>query len=274
MKIGKIQTLEVSKKTEDGFFLEDEAGQELFISKLFVEDNIEEGDELQVFIYQEKGQPKATVEMPYCQVGEYAVMEAVQVLPSGAFMDWGIIKDLFIPFKKQQIGITEGRNYLVYVYLDEETGLLTGTTKFKKTGAYENLPFKAGDRVDLIIVGQTNLGWNVLINKKYFGLVYSSEVFKRLMPLTEEIGYIKTIREDGKIDVSLQPEGYEHNDVYQEKILELLQKRSGLIYLSDKSAPEEIKRQLQMSKKNFKKAIGGLYKSGLIDIQKDRILLK
>ena len=161
----------------------------------------------------------------------------------------------------------------MYVYVDEILGLITGTTKFKRNPQYENLPFKKGDKVNLILMGESELGWNVVINKEYIGLIYASDVYKKLYPLSEEIGYIKTIREDGKIDVSLQPEGYENIDEFQKIILEKLQQNYGLLYVSDKSDPEEIKQELQMSKKNFKKAIGGLYKDKKIEILEDKIRL-
>ena len=201
-------------------------------------------------------------------------MTCVQSLPSGAFMDWGIIKDLFIPYKQQKGKILEGKRYLVYVYVDDVSDRITGTTKFKRNQSYENVPFKKGEEVNLIIAGESEIGFNVVVNKKYLGLIYASDVFKKLYPLSEETGYIKTIREDGKIDVTLQKQGYENNhDEFQQKILQKLEENYGILYLSDKSEPEEIKQELQMSKKNFKKAIGGLYKDQVIEILEDKIRL-
>lgn len=273
MKIGKIQTLKVSEKNSSGYMLVDDLEWKAFLPKIFVRDELEKDDEVEVFVYQDDQKLKATTEIPLAEVGEFAVMNCVQSLPSGAFMDWGIIKDLFIPYKQQKGKIVEGKRYLVYIYIDEPTGLITGTTKFKRNPQYENLPFEKGDKVDLILMGESELGWNVVINKKYIGLIYASDVYKKLYPLSEEKGYIKTIREDGKIDVSLQPEGYENIDEYQKTILEKLEENYGLLYLSDQSSPEEIKEELQMSKKNFKKAIGGLYKEKKIEILDDKIRL-
>ena len=162
---------------------------------------------------------------------------------------------------------------MVHVYIDEFLGLITGSTRFKRNPQYEDLPFRKGDKVNLILMGEGELGWNVIVNKKYIGLIYASDVYKKLFPLSEEIGYIKSIREDGKIDVSLQPEGYENNDEFQQIILDKLNQNYGLLYLSDKSEPEEIKEELQMSKKNFKKAIGGLYRDKKIEILEDKIRL-
>lgn len=230
--------------------------------------------EIEVLVYNEDGELKATIEEPLCEVGEFAVMNCVQTLPSGAFVDWGIIKDLFVPYKQQKGKMEEGKKYLIYVYEDEETGLLTGTTKFKRNNSEEQeYPFKAGDKVDLIIMNQSELGWNVVVNKKYIGLVYQSDIYQYMYPLSEMKGYIKNIREDGKIDVTLQPEGFDHIDEYKQKILDKLEENFGLLLLSDKSSPEEIKQELQMSKKNFKKALGGLYKSKIVDILDGKIKL-
>lgn len=274
MEVGKIQTLKISEKNSSGFFLESETGEKAFLPKIFADEDLEIGDSMEVFVYQDDDKLKATTEIPTAEVGEFAVMNCVQSMPSGAFMDWGIIKDLFIPYKQQKGKIIEGKRYLVYIYVDEVSGRITGTTKFKRNQSYENVPFTKGDAVDLIIAGESELGWNVVINKKYLGLIYTSDVFKKLYPLSEETGYIKTIREDGKIDITLQKQGFVENiDEFKQKILDALEANYGLLYLTDASSPEEIKEELQMSKKNFKKAIGGLYKDKVIEILEDKIRL-
>ncbi|MDN3607114.1 CvfB family protein [Kaistella yonginensis] len=273
MNLGKTQTLKIAEKNYSGLFLEDEEGVRAFLPKIFASEDAEVGDEMEVFVYQDDDKLKATTEKANAEVGEFAVMTCVQSLPAGAFMDWGIIKDLFVPYKQQRAKILEGKRYLVQVYIDDILGLVTGSTRYKKNPHYENLPFARGEKVNLIIAGESELGWNVIVNKKYVGLIYTSDVYKRLFPLSEEIGYIKTIREDGKIDVSLQPEGYENIDEFQKMIIDKLELNYGLIYLSDQSTPEEIKDELQMSKKNFKKAIGGLYRDKKIEILEDKIRL-
>ncbi|OWK73279.1 RNA-binding protein [Flavobacteriaceae bacterium JJC] len=273
MDLGKTQLLKIAEKNYSGLFLEDENGERAFLPKIFASEDAEIGTEMEVFVYQDDDKLKATTEKPNAEVGEFSVMNCVQSLPSGAFMDWGIIKDLFIPYKQQKQKIVEGKRYLVHVYIDEFLNLITGTTRFKRNPQYEDLPFRKGDKVNLILMGEGELGWNVIVNKKYIGLIYASDVYKKLFPLSEEIGYIKSIREDGKIDVSLQPEGYENNDEFQQIILDKLNQNYGLLYLSDKSEPEEIKQELQMSKKNFKKAIGGLYRDKKIEILEDKIRL-
>jgi predicted RNA-binding protein (virulence factor B family) len=273
IQLGKTQILKVSEKNYSGFFLEDEDGERAFLPKIFATESTEIGDEMEVFVYQDDDTLKCTTEKPIAEVGEFAVMECIQTLPTGAFMDWGIIKDLFIPYKQQKGKIVEQKRYLVYIYVDEATNLITGTTKFKRNPQYDILPFEYGKKVDLILMNESELGWNVVINKEYIGLLYFSDVFKKLYPLSEETGYIKAIREDGKIDVMLQLDGFENIDEIRQKILDYLDQNFGLMYLSDKSSPEEIKTELQMSKKNFKKAIGGLYKDKVIEIMDDKIKL-
>ncbi|KQS92799.1 S1-like domain-containing RNA-binding protein [Chryseobacterium sp. Leaf394] len=273
MQLGKTQTLKISEKNHSGWMLESESGKTAFLSKVFIREEKEVGDEIEVFVFQDDNKLKATTEIPLAEVGEFAVMSCVESLPTGAFMDWGIIKDLFIPYKQQKTKILEGKRYLVNLYVDEDLDLITGTTKFKRNPQYENLPFQKGDKVDLIMMNESELGWNVVINKKYIGLIYASDVFKKLYPLSEESGFIKEIREDGKIDISLQPQGFENIDEFKQKILDKLEENFGLLHLSDKSTPEEIKDELQMSKKNFKKALGGLYKDKIVDIMEDKIRL-
>ncbi|RXM39185.1 RNA-binding protein [Chryseobacterium sp. CH21] len=273
MQLGKTQTLTISEKINSGWIVVDESGEKAFLPKIFMQDEKEIGEEVDVFVYQDDDKLKATTEIPLAEVGEFAVMSCVQSLPSGAFMDWGIIKDLFIPYKQQKTKIIEGKRYLVYIYVDEDMGLITGTTKFKRNPQYTDLPFQKRDKVDLLMMNESELGWNVIINKQYIGLIYVSDVFKKLYPLSEEKGYIKAIREDGKIDISLQPDGFENIDEFKKKILDKLEENYGLLYVSDKSSPEEIKDELGMSKKNFKKAIGGLYKDKIIDILEDKIKL-
>lgn len=248
-------------------------GSQVLMLSIFKDPSWQPGDMQRLFVYQDAHVLKATTEHPAATVGQFAVMSCVHVLPAGAFLDWGIIKDLFVPYKQMKGKMEEGKRYLVYLYLDEETGMITGSTRYKRNPHYENLPLKPNEEVKLIISNESELGWNVVINQQYLGLLYFSDVFKKLYPLSEEIGYIKTLREDGKIDVSLQPAGFENQDVFVQKVLEKLQDNYGLLYLSDNSTPDEIKEELQMSKKNFKKAIGTLYRERKIEILPDKIRL-
>ncbi len=269
---GITQTLRISEKISSGYILVDDEDK-AFIPNVFAKPDWKIDDEVEVFVFQDDDKFKATTEIPYAEVGEYAVLSCIQTLPMGSFVDWGIIKDLFVPYKEQKGKMVEGKRYLIYIYQDEKTGLVTGTTKFKRNPTYQELPLEKGEKVALTMMNETELGWNVIVNKKYIGLIYASDVYKKLYPLSEETGYIKAIREDGKIDVTLQPEGFENIDEFKQKILDRLNESYGLLYLSDKSSPEEIKEELQMSKKNFKKALGGLYKDKKVEILDNRIKL-
>lgn len=273
MILGKIQPLTIIEKNDQGFQLEDTEKNQIFIPLIFSENHWKIGDMVEVFIYEENEKIRATTEIPLAQTGEFAVMKCTKTLASGAFVDWGIIKDLFIPYKEQKGKMQEGKDYLIYVYLDPLSGKITGTTKFKKHFSSPEIHLKKGEKISLILHHTTPLGWNVIINQKYWGLLYFSEIYKDLKPLTTEIGYIKNIRDDGKIDVSLQPLGFDNFSIYTEKILTELKKNYGILHLSDHSSPEEIKQELEMSKKNFKKAIGILYKEKKIKILEEKIIL-
>ena len=161
MNIGKTQLLKIAEKNYSGLFLEDSEGERAFLPKIFASEDAEIGDEMEVFVYQDDDKLKATTEKPNAEVGEFAIMTCVQSLPTGAFMDWGIIKDLFVPYKQQKAKIIEGKRYLVYVYVDEFLDLITGTTRYKRNPHYENLPLQRGEKVHLMIAGESELGWNL-----------------------------------------------------------------------------------------------------------------
>ena len=162
MELGKTQILKIVEQNNFGFFLEDKEGEKCFLPKIFADENWQIGEEVEVFVYQDNDQLQATIETPFCQVEEFAVMTCVQTLSSGAFMDWGIIKDLFIPYKQQKGKMIEQKKYLVYVYVDDETGLLTGTTKFKRNPQYQDINLKKGEKVSLIMMNESELGWKGL----------------------------------------------------------------------------------------------------------------
>lgn len=273
IKPAQIQVLEISAKNPRGLELKSVNGQTAILPDIFVSSEFKIGDEIEVFVYQDDNQYFATTERPNAVEGEFAVMTCVQTLPSGAFLDWGIIKDLFVPYRQQRQKMQEGERYLVYVYIDPETSLITGTAKYPK-----NIPLgddiKPGDEVKILVASRSELGWNVIVNKKYPALVYANEVYKFLEPFSQHTAWVHQIREDGKMDIRLQPNGYESIDIFQEKILEVLSAQGGTLWLSDSSDPEDIKRELNMSKKNFKKAIGGLYKQGKINLSSNFIKLK
>jgi predicted RNA-binding protein (virulence factor B family) len=206
-------------------------------------------------------------------LNQIASLTVDQVNSAGAFVDMGIVKQLLVPYKEQASPMEEGRSYPVYLYIDDKSGRLVGTTKIDRYLSNENLSIEVGEKVDLIILNPTQLGRNVVINQKHEGLIFNSDVNQPLKSGQSIIGYIKTVREDNKIDVVLQQQGVESIEPNAQKILSILEKNGGKLELNDKSDPELIMKKVFMSKKSFKKAIGNLYKARKIKIQDTGIVM-
>ncbi len=273
IKLGLINTLTVLRDTSVGLFLGDET-HEVLLPNRYVPDGVGVGDSLDVFIYTDsEDRPVATTLTPKIKLGEFACLEVKEVTSFGAFLDWGLAKDLLVPTNEQMERMQSGEKHVVYLYLDEKTNRLAASTKLKnflKTDTVIN----EGDEVSLLVCRHSELGIQVLINDTHLGLLYHDQVFKPLHVGDRVTGYIKLIREDGKIDVSLQKTGYVQIEDSQQIILDALKKNKGSLNLSDKSDPKEIYAKLAMSKSVFKKAVGGLYKKQLIIIEEKRIVLK
>lgn len=273
LHIGRYNELKVSRRTDIGVYLQ-ATGEEILLPKKYVPAGTKEGDVLEVFVYTDsEDRLIATTLKPYASVGEFAYMRVKEVSRVGAFLDWGLEKDLLVPFSEQEQKMEEGKSYVVAVYLDFNTDRVAASAKLHKFIEYEDIELQEGDVVDLLIVGQTGLGFNAIINNKHIGLIYHNEVFQPLLTGNRVRGYVKTIREDKKIDLSLQKTGGEHIDETRMKLLNVLKSNNGFLPLTDNSSPEEIQRMLQISKKAFKKAVGGLYKERLIEITDEGIKL-
>jgi predicted RNA-binding protein (virulence factor B family) len=274
MEIGKINSLKVTRDTPHGMFLEDEEGEDVLLPGKYLKGDEKEGDMIDVFIYNDsEDRLVATTQTPKIQLDEFAVLQVVDVNKFGVFLDWGLDKDLLVPFKEQNKKMIVGKKYLVRMYLDDDTDRLVATGKIRRFLSNDPVTVSEKEMVELIVFSQSELGFDVAINKKHTGIIYRNEVFRPIDIGDKMNGYVKKIREDGKIDVSLQPEASEHVDHSSEVILHALNANEGRLDLTDKSSPEEIYRILHMSKKTFKKAIGGLYKRRMIKIQNDHILL-
>lgn len=276
MEVGKYNTLTVLRATSVGMYLGDEEGNDVLLPHKYIPETIEMGQNIEVFIYRDsEDRLIATTLTPSLLLNQFAVLEVVATSSIGAFLDWGLEKDLFVPFKEQNHKLQKGQWVPVHLYLDEQTDRLVASAKVNKYFKNQEITdLEEGQKVDLLVFEKTDLGYNVIINHKYKGLVYENEIFRRLAwgDITE--GFIKAIREDGKIDVSLQPIGFLlARDENSKIILEKLQSSAGILHLSDASDPIEIQEQLSMSKKAFKKAIGGLYKEGVIKISEQAIEL-
>lgn len=274
MKIGQLNSLKVSRNTPHGVFLEDDEGEDILLPGKYLTGDEKEGDIKELFVYNDsEDRLVATTETPKIQLNEFAALKVIDVNKSGVFLDWGLDKDLLVPFKEQNKKMQLGQTYVVRMYLDEETDRLVATGKVKKYLSNEELTVQSGDKVDLMVFNQTDLGYEVIINSCHYGLVFRNEVFTPIKSGDLLTGYIKQIREDGKIDVSLQPDKMTHIENSNEVILNALKSQGGTLNVTDKSSPEDIYAAFQMSKKAFKRAIGSLYKQKKIKIEAGEISL-
>ncbi len=273
--IGTVNELEVIKEVDFGIYLDGAQHGEILMPKRYVPQGCKVGDRIEAFIYLDsEDRLVATTERPVAMVGEFAKLKVIAVTRIGAFLDWGLPKDLLIPFREQQQKMEEGKSYLVYIYLDDESQRIAGTSKLDK--CLDNIPidYEEGEEVDLIIAGQTELGYKAIIDNSHWGMLFKNEVFQTLKIGQKIKGYIKHIREDEKIDLSLEKAGYEKIDPISESILNKLAANNGFLPLNDKTDPDTISETFQISKKNFKKAIGALYKQRIISIDEDGIRMK
>lgn len=271
-EIGLMNELEVVKTVDFGIYLDGGTHGEILMPKRYVPENCKPGDVINVFIYLDsEDRLIATNETPKAMVGEFALLRVVSVTGVGAFLDWGLPKDLLVPFREQHQKMEQGRSYLVYVYLDDESQRIAASSKLDK--CLDNIPvdYEVGEEVELIIAGQTDLGYKAIIDNCHWGMIFKNEVFQELKVGQHVTAYIKTIREDEKVDLTLQKEGYEKIDDISQNILNKLAANDGFLQLNDKSDPELIKQTFKISKKNFKKAIGALYKHRLISFENDGI---
>jgi uncharacterized protein len=273
-EIGKINHLEVVKEVDFGIYLDGGDLGEILMPKRYVPEGTMTGDNLDAFIYLDsEDRLVATTEKPFAMVEEFALLEVVSVTQVGAFLNWGLPKDLFVPFREQRQPMEEGKKYLVYVYVDTNTKRIAASSKIEQY--LDNIPvdYDLDEEVDLIIVNETDLGYNAIIDNSHFGILYKNEVFQPLNPGDKVQGYIKKIRTDGKIDLRLEKIGYEKISSFVDRIIAELQKNNGFLPLTDKSSPEEIYKTFKISKKNFKAAIGALYKKRFIALDENGIRL-
>lgn len=273
-QIGKLNHLEVLKELDFGIYLDGGDLGEILMPKRYVPEGTMLGDFLETFIYLDsEDRLIATTEKPLAQVEEFALLEVVSVTPVGAFLNWGLPKDLFVPFREQRKPMEVGKKYLVYVYLDIDSKRIAASSKIENY--LDNIPvdYDENEEVDLIIVNETDLGYNAIIDYSHLGVLYKNEVFQELNPGDKVQGYIKKIRTDGKIDLRLDKIGYEKIISFVDRIIIELQKNKGFLPLTDKSSPEEIYKTFKISKKNFKAAIGALYKKRFIALEEDGIRL-
>lgn len=274
MKQGEFNLLKAKRRTLNGYYLVDEDDTEVLLPNKYVPNGMKPDDEISAFIFKDsEDRITATTITPYILLNEFAVLEVVDVNPVGAFLDWGMEKDLMVPYSEQASKMVVGKSYPVYMYLDEKTQRLVATSKTNRIIDKDNVTVDEGDEVELLICNPTDLGINVIINNVHNGLLYDNELFQAVTTGERIKGYVKKIRPDNKIDVSLQKQGYGNVEPNSKKVLEKLADNNGFLNLTDKSDPVIILAKLEMSKKIFKKSIGSLYKQKLIRIEKDGIYL-
>lgn len=274
VEIGKYNTLKIVKDLDFGVYLDGGDGVEILLPARYVPKNVKPGDEVEVFIYHDnEGRLIATTAKPLAQVGEFQFMEVKSVNNTGAFLEWGLMKDLLVPFKEQKMPMREGKWYLVYVHVDHVTGRIVASARVDKYLDNVIPDYSFNQEVDLLVAEETEIGYKVIINNTHWGLVYHSEVFQRLEKGEHVKGYIKEVREDEKIDVSLTPLGYQKVEGISKIILDSLKAQGGYIAVHDKSEPELIYSLFRCSKKAFKQAIGALYKQKIINIETEGIRL-
>ncbi len=265
IKIGKTNNLKVVKKVDFGLYLDGGESGEILLPKRYVDESMEVGDELDVFIYcDSEDRLVATTEKPLIEVGEFGLLKAVEVNRVGAFMEWGLQKDLLVPFREQSQEIRVGGSYVVYAFLDNATKRIVGSTKLNKYVGNRIPRYSEGDTVDILAVHKTDLGYKVIVDNLFWGMIYNNDLFDPLSPGDRIPAYVKTVREDGKIDVTLRERGGERVFQLANRIMGYLREAGGGMTLSDSSSPDEIKAVFQCSKKDFKKALGYLYKNGKI----------
>ena len=273
IQLGRMNSLSIIKIDEKGAWLDADDLGHVFVPQSQLPEAIKVGSTLAVFPYLDgDSELVISVDKPLAQVGEFAGMKVISASRIGAFLDWGLKKDLFVPANEQAKPMQTGHTYVVYVYLDRESRP-TATSRLDHYLSIEMPRYEPWEEVDLLICEQTDLGYKVIVNKKFWGLIFYNEIFTTVKIGQRTKGSIKKIHEDGKLDVTLNKPGLARKDEAGEKILARLQKQGGFLPVGDKSSPELIYSQFSMSKGTFKKAIGGLFKQGLIVIESDGIRL-
>ena len=272
--LGKYNQLEVVKEVDFGVYLDGGDDGEILLPSRYVPEGCKPGDVLNVFIYLDNEERLiATTLQPKVQVGEFACLEVAWINEYGAFLDWGLMKDLFVPFREQKMKMQKGRSYVVHAHVDEESYRIMASAKVERYLSKEKPDYQPGQEVEIMIWQRTDLGYKAIVENQYSGLIYQGEIFKSLEPGMKLTAYIRQVREDGKIDLTLQKDGQKKVEDFAEVLLQFIKDQGGHTLLNDKSAAEDIYEAFGVSKKTFKKAVGDLYKKRLIVLEEGGIRL-
>lgn len=274
IELGKFNQLEVVKEVDFGVYLDGGEEGEILLPTRYVPEDCKIGDILNVFLYLDMDERLiATTLTPFVQVGQFACLEVSWVNQYGAFLNWGLMKDLFVPFREQKMKMQVGRKYVVHAHLDEESYRIVASAKVERYLSKEKPEYAAGEEVNILIWQKTDLGFKAIIDNKYSGLLYENEIFSSIETGMEMKAFVKQVREDGKVDLILQKPGFEKVDDFAKTLLDYIKEQGGRIHLNDKSPAEDIYDTFGVSKKTFKKGVGDLYKKRLIALHEDGIAL-
>ena len=274
IELGKFNTLEVVKQVGFGLYLDGDEEGEILLPSRYVPEDCQIGDWLNVFLYLDIDERLiATTLTPLVQVGEFACLEVAWVNEFGAFLNWGLMKDLFVPFSEQKMKMQVGRSYVVHTHLDDESYRIVASAKVDRYLSKEMPAYQPGDEVNILIWQKTDLGFKAIIENQFSGLLYDGEIFQPLRTGSLLKAFVKQVREDGKIDLMLQKPGFEKIDDFAKTLLDYIREHDGQIALTDKSPAEDIYDTFSVSKKTFKKAVGDLYRKRLIVLQEEGICL-
>lgn len=267
MIIGNYNVLRINRAVDFGFYLIDEEGNEVLFPKRYITSDMKVNDDISVFVYNDsENRPVATTETPNVVVGEFKLMRVKAVNSVGAFLEWGLTaKDLLVPFREQRVRMQAGRSYIVYVYLDHESNRIVASAKLDKFLDNKIPDYYHRQKVEVLIVQRTELGYKVIVNNMHWGMIYQNEIYTSVNVGETHIGFIKQVRDDGKIDVTLNKIEKIRIDTLSQTILQAMKDNKGCLCLNDKSSPEDIMKSFNCSKKDFKKTIGQLYKQKLIE---------
>ncbi len=273
-QIGKTNTLPVKKKWGNIIYLDGGESGDILLKGDYPAEKYQPGDEIKAFIYVDREERLlATTRQPFAQVGEFTTLRVVANSAAGAFLDWGLDSDLLVPRSEQQDSMKPNQSYVVFIFINDNNNRIAASAKLDKFLGLQPPKYAEGEEVDLLLYAETDLGYSVVVNSAHAGILYKNEVFQKLVIGQRLQGFVKKVREDGKIDLRLQPAGYQNIDGIAQAVLDTLKKCDGRVAVTDKSPPEDVYALFGVSKKVFKKAVGALYKKRLIVIDNTGIRL-
>ena len=263
--LGDYNTLRIARRSDIGLYLDGDQAGEILLPNRYVTQDMQIGDETRVFLYLDQEERLvATTEQPLAKVGDFACLECVWVNQYGAFLDWGLIKNLFCPFREQRQRMETGRRYIVHVHIDQDSYRIMASAKVSKFLSTDHPPYQPGDEADILVWQPTDMGYKVIVDNRYYGLIFRNQVFQPIHTGDRLKAYISNVREDGKLDIALQHTGRQHTQDFAEELLAYLHDHNGICSLGDKSDADDIRDTFHVSKKTFKRAVGDLYKRHLV----------